>query len=939
MTVPDVIDAPPLVFDHLGRASLDGTWAFFPEGGDLDELDRRTPEQIRVPALWEAEGYVDLDGAAWYRRRFTLRTPPDHASLTFGAVMDIADVYLNGTHLGTNDSPFTPFTFDVGPTLVAGPNVLTVRVYDPSIGDREHRRIAHGKQGWANTVFPSRPSLYMTYGGIWQPVTLRRHGAIVLDDVWINGDPDDVRVVMEVRNTGGAAVGGRLSLRTLGLIREFGLDLEPGQTERIVTELGRTDAARWTPERPVLHEATADVEVADALSDGRTQRFGLRTIAVDGTRLVLNGAPYRMKSVLVQGFRADGLYSEGDDGSIRDELAAARAMGFNTVRLHIKAFDPRYLDLCDEMGMLAHCDIPVAEPIAHEEMGGGGLLDERCISAVTAQIRRDRNHPCIVLWSAMNEICDERREARTWEGYERFARALADAVARTDPFRPFIENDWVEPDPGRVFVSPILTAHWYGRLHADYLRKLEDACDRWRDVERPLLVTEFGDWGLPAMPAMADPPFWDTRDVYTADLAATRWPDSVDRFVVETQRYQGVSDRLQLEVFRRHDHVAGYCLTELTDVPFELNGVLDLRRAPKDLAVREIARGNQTVLPMVALDTFVVEAGSAMRAPVCVANDGPALEDVTLEVRFDDAAEPMPVEHLLQSDTSGLPVDLIAARFHDEGWATRIADLEPYGTTRAGTAMISAPDVPGNHELVLRLRAGGSLVAENRYPVHVVLRRTASATARLLGDDPMGARALESVGVTIGRDGPLIVGEGRLDGTAAEELRACLSDGGTALVLAQPPEAACHYPGEAELGATTTAWGSSVFHFTTDDGALPSFPRRRVLVVEDSTINARSAVVSIGGSAFPDHPMVIMYKPGPGAMTGTIVGEHPIGPGRLVFCQYRLVEAAIHGDAAGTSILADLVRWCRAPRRPPQRETTARADGRHLHRYSFPEPS
>ena len=91
-------------------------------------------------------------------------------------------------------------------------------------------------------------------------------------------------------------------------------------------------------------------------------------------------------------------------------------------------------------------------------------------------------------------------------------------------------------------------------------------------------MTEFGDWGLPSMPEREEPPFWDPREVYAAGLASSRWPEAIGRFVRETHRYQGISDRLQLEVFRRHDHIGGYCVTELTDVPHEFNGLLDLHR-------------------------------------------------------------------------------------------------------------------------------------------------------------------------------------------------------------------------------------------------------------------------------------------------------------------------------------------------------------------------
>src|SRR5206468_7069351 len=140
--------------------------------------------------------------------------------------------------------------------------------------------------------------------------------------------------------------------------------------------------------------------------------------------------------------------------------------------------------------------------------------------------------------------------------------------------------------------------------------------------ERPVFGAEFGDWGLPEMPDRPDAPFWDPREVYAADLAAILWPDTIDRFVLETQRYQGVSDRLQAEVFRRHDHIGGYCLTELTDVPQELNGVLDLHRQPKPLATAEVARANQPTLPMLHLDTLVVVVGEEVTAPLHVANDG-----------------------------------------------------------------------------------------------------------------------------------------------------------------------------------------------------------------------------------------------------------------------------------------------------------------------------
>jgi beta-galactosidase/beta-glucuronidase len=96
-------------FDHTGVATLDGVWELFVGDGSVEELETRTPEPIRVPALWEAQGHLDLDGRVWYRRTFTLDDVPPYATLRFGAVMDVADVVLNRKPLGTHDAAFTPF--------------------------------------------------------------------------------------------------------------------------------------------------------------------------------------------------------------------------------------------------------------------------------------------------------------------------------------------------------------------------------------------------------------------------------------------------------------------------------------------------------------------------------------------------------------------------------------------------------------------------------------------------------------------------------------------------------------------------------------------------------------------------------------------------------------------------------------------------------------
>ncbi len=732
---------------------------------------------------------------------------------------------------------------------------------------------------------------------------------MVLDHVFVNGDPGDLKTEVSLTNRGSEPCTARVAARAVGLLRECTLELGGGESRRLVLELGPSEAGKWSSSSPVLHEVLLDVTAGGLLSDSRTVRFGLRRITIEGTRMLVDGVPYRMKAALVQGFRSDTLYAEGPREAIVDEVSKALAMGFNTLRLHIKAFDPVYLEVCDELGMFLYCDIPVAEPVDYSQLGADTTLGVRCRRAAREQVLRDRNHPSILLWSAMNELCLERSEARDQPGYDSFVRAVVAEILDADPTRPVIENDWMDPDPDRVRVSPILTAHWYGRLHAGYLEAIELQSEKWAGAGRPLLVTEFGDWGLPSMSHLEPPPFWDIRAMYEAGLAEAGWPGSLAAFITQSQRYQGISDRLQAEVFRRHDHLGGYCVTELTDVPHELNGLLDLDRNVKRQAAAEMAVANQRVLPMLKVDSMVIEAGRAFAAELVVANDGPELVDSLIEIRF--ATGPA-----------------------DASTGVGISLLPGYRVTRLGDLRLTAPEVPGGHDLVLALKAGGREVARNRYPVHVVGPVEPGGPVRLIGDDP--SDALAAVGGEASDAGPLLLMEGALDAVTGEGARRYLEAGETVVILAQEADVMQHFPVPAELGPLATAWGSSVFRFTVDSGWLPSLPRRKVLTIEDSTIHPAAAVCRINGMDMPDDPVVVAFKPAPDPLTGTVVGSLRVGPGTLVFCQYRLCEPAAAGDAAARAVLADLIR---APARLARKAVVDRIivpDGRTLQVWTLP---
>lgn len=882
-----------------GRRDLDGTWELIPGDHGIAELGGLTGDPIEVPGLWEAQGHLELDGVAWYRRSVDIADPTGWWTLHVGAVMDDAEVYLNGQVIGSHQGGFTPFDLDCQ-GLVAGANEIAIRVTDHPAGSPEHLRSAHGKQGWNNDVFPSPPSLYLTYGGIWQSVRLDRHGPVRIADAWVNSDPDDLVIEVTVTGAGTTAGTTKAGDEVTVAVEVLGQRITapvPADGGPVRVSLGQVGAPRWSPSSPNLHQARVLAYASGRLSDTRSVRFGLRTVRLESSGFELNGEPFRMYSALVQGFTARTLYGSQSRAEAEAEVRAAQRMGLNTLRLHIKAFDPVYLDVCDELGMLLHCDIPVAEPVAQDELGAEGPLADQCAAAADEQVRRDRSHPSIVLWSAMNELGLEDRFTRSKPGYEGFARRLYDAVHSADPTRPVIENDWIGPDPAHVFSSPLLTAHWYGRLSPSYMTELRRKATRWGRAPRPLIVSEFGDWGLPDLEPVGGEPFWEYGPGLSDVIKSVPWPGSVAHFVGATQRYQGLSDRFQIELMRQIPGIVGWCVTELTDVPMEFNGLLDLLGRPKMGAVEEMRRATQVICPMLVRPHWAARSGGTIEADLVIANDGPAVSQAEIVIRLGDAT-----------------------------WRDRV-DLPAHGVTAPRPVSLGCTTPPGSSTLevevrgrapALAVRRRGEVLGSNSYPVCVVTRpEPGQVPVAVLGQSPAHGTLVAAGAVisAIGDADPdrdlLVIGERSLSQEAADTATSWLGRGGHVLLLAQSEPGPVALPGSLQLASLATAWGSTPFVFTGSAPELPSLPPGAVWASELLSTAPEFVYTGIGDGPYAPETAVGVLKPPPRELLATVIGRVRAEEGLLTVCQLPLAEAAEGGDPLAAAILGDLLRWAR----------------------------
>ena len=375
--------------------------SFFPlEGGwTLNGRPIRAPWPPQAPL----SGY---DGAAGevlrYETAFTLPVgflPRDHrAVLRFGAVDQVAEVWVNGTSVIRHEGGYLPFSADITDALGPGENRLEVKAVDTLSTDypygKQHRR-PHGM--W-----------YTPVSGIWQPVWLEAvpmRGAVSS----LRLTPDLTGVTVEVEAAG----------------TQFTVSADLGEG-RYVTARGtdgpvRLDIPRphlWTPDDPYLYSLIVTTD-----TDRVESYFALRTVdsrEINGcTRLCLNGEPIFLHGVLDQGYFEDGLFLPEDPEEYERDVLRMKELGFNTLRKHVKLEPEAFYHACDRLGMLVIQDmvnsgsydylrdtvIPNFVRKKRKDAGRGGnekrkaFFEHHCLDTVSHL----QNHPCIAGWTIFNE--------------------------------------------------------------------------------------------------------------------------------------------------------------------------------------------------------------------------------------------------------------------------------------------------------------------------------------------------------------------------------------------------------------------------------------------------------------------------------------------------------------------------------------------------------
>jgi beta-galactosidase len=440
--VPAAVRAAPTGGPRVTQ-SFDADWRF--EKGDAPGAE--TPDfadsswrTVPVPHDWAIEGAFDAGapeggagaflptGIGWYRKRFML--PHSDAGkrvrVEFDGVMANSDVWINGFALGHRPSGYVSFSDDLTGHLRFGgaANVLAVRADDSA---------QPASRWYAGAGIYRHVRLVVT-----DPVHLAPDGVYVTTPS-VAANAATVRVRSEVVND---SPGGQNITVETTLIAPDGHALPPvasptltvaaGAAGVVTQEIAVSRPDLWDLDHPRLYRAVTRVRASNGVRDAVSTAFGIRSARCDAaTGFSLNGVNLKLKGVCLHGDMG-GLGVAVPLSAWQRRLTALKAVGCNAIRTSHNPPSPEFLDLCDRMGFLVMDEMFDCWTVAKTPYDYHLYFREWSQRDTRDTVRRDRNHPSVVLYSAGNEIHDTPKAALA----KSILSGLLTVFHENDPTRP-----------------------------------------------------------------------------------------------------------------------------------------------------------------------------------------------------------------------------------------------------------------------------------------------------------------------------------------------------------------------------------------------------------------------------------------------------------------------------------------------------------------------
>lgn len=376
-------------------------------------------------------GHV-VGGTGWYRKYFTLSSADagERVVVRFDGVYMNADFWINGQPLGNHPCGYTSFEFDLTPHLkpAGQENVIAVRVRNEGKNSRWYSGSGIYRHAW----------LMVT-----EPIHVPTWGVFVTTPE-VSTEKAVVKIASEVRNNTSADANVIVRATVLNpkgkLVETHESNLRlAGSETRSVEQLIKVRSPKlWSTESPEMYLAKIEVVAAGKTLDTTSTPFGIRKIEVDAENgFRLNGQMLKLKGGCMH-------HDNGPLGSATIDRAEERrvelmkANGFNAIRTSHNPPSPAFLDACDRLGVLVIDEAFDCWTVGKNGQDYSVYFKDWAERDIASMVRRDRNHPSVIMWSIGNEIPDQFHAEAT-------QKMLREAVLSHDTTRPVTQaicSDW-----------------------------------------------------------------------------------------------------------------------------------------------------------------------------------------------------------------------------------------------------------------------------------------------------------------------------------------------------------------------------------------------------------------------------------------------------------------------------------------------------------------
>lgn len=417
------------------KQSLNGKWKFYwqrglknqPENFQLTSFDDSHWDEINVPSVWQTQGYSvpyyyastfpkafsrskgkipsidhDMQEIGFYRKSFTLNENFNGREifLHFGAAKSALEVYVNGEFVGYSQGSMTPHEFNVTKVLKPGENIITAKLYRYSDG----------------SYLEDQDMWWLC--GIYREVYLFAEPKLCLRDFYFKTDFDDsytdsnVTLNMYINNYNNIRGKMTASAKLIDsnnkeiLLGTKETELSGGNEAVTFTETVKAPE-KWSAETPNLYTLVMTIELDGKIICVKTYKVGFKKVEIKGEKIYYNGMPLMIKGVNRHDFDCDNGWAVPREIYTQD-LDIMKQNNINSIRTSHYPDDPYFYDMCNKYGfyVMDECEVETHGVRRKGVPGSNPVWTGAVVDRMQRMVLRDRNNPCIFMWSLGNEAGD-----------------------------------------------------------------------------------------------------------------------------------------------------------------------------------------------------------------------------------------------------------------------------------------------------------------------------------------------------------------------------------------------------------------------------------------------------------------------------------------------------------------------------------------------------